>query len=161
MRRNLEAEEETRTRREVEEAITDELIRRNRFDLPERLLLWTLDRVIQEAAGGRQVDEALYDEMAKRYRPAVERSLRREVLLGAVANQEKLSVSDEDVSAEIERMVQADSRQAARVRARYQSAERRSALAEALLERKALDRLIAAAAVTEEAVEGQVVPATR
>ncbi len=161
VRRNLEAEEETRTRREVEEAIADELIRRNRFDLPERLVLWTLDRVIQEATDGQQVDEALHQEMAKRYRPAVERSLRREVLLGAVANQEKLSVSDEDVSAEIERMVQADPRQAAGVRARYQSAERRRALAESLLERKALDGLIAEAAVAEEAVEGRVVPAIR
>lgn len=161
VRRNLEGEEEVRARREVEDAVSDELIRRNLFDLPERLVQWTLDRMIQEAVGQRQVPEEGRRELESRYRPAVERSLRREILLGAVARQENLAVSDEEIAAEIDRMVQADPRQAARVRARYQSADRRRALGEALLERRALDHVIAAATVTEESVGGRVVPATR
>jgi trigger factor len=159
VRANLESEEATRTRREVEEAIAEELIRRNPIDLPPRLTQWTVDRMIQEAVQGKSIDEALHRQLDERYRPAVERSLRRELLLGAVARQESIAVNDEEVAAEIERMVQADPRQAARVRARYQSAERRRALGEAVLERKALDWLIGAAKVTEEVVGGRVVPA--
>ena len=83
------------------------------------------------------------------------------ILLGAVARQEKLGVTDEEIAAEIDRMVQADPRQAARVRARYQSADRRRGLGEAMLERKALDHVIGVAAVNEESVGGRVVPATR
>lgn len=161
VRRNLEAEEESRVLREVQDAVSDELIRRNSFDLPERLVQWTLDRMIQEAVGQRQVPEEGRRDLEARYRPAVERSLRREILLGAVARQENLAVSEDEIAAEIDRMAQADPRQAARVRARYQSADRRRALGEALLERKALDHVIAAAAVTDEPVGGRVVPATR
>lgn len=163
VRLNLEGDERVRVQREVENAITDELIRRNPFQLPERLTRWMLDRVLREATGERAVPDNLRDELERRYRPGVERSLRREVLLGAVARQEKLEVNDEEVAAEIDRMVQADPRQAARIRARYQSAERRAALRESLLERKALEWLVTAAEVREEVVRESplVVPAGR
>ena len=72
---------------------------------------------------------------------------------------EKIETNDEEVAAEIERMVEADPRQAARIRARYQSAERRRALASGLLEHKAMDWLLSAATVDE--AESRVVPATR
>ena len=163
VRLSLEGEERVRIQREVEGAIADELIRRNPFDLPERLTGYMLDRVIAEAVGERRVDEKLRAELEARYRPGVERSLRREILLGAVARQEALEASEEDVAREIERMTQAEPRQAARVRARYQDAERRKALRESLLERKALDWLINAADMQETpAGESRlVVPAVR
>jgi trigger factor len=162
VRLSLEGEERVRIQREVEGAIADELIRRNPFDLPERLTAYMLDRVIAEAVGDRRADETLRKELETRYRPGVERSLKREVLLGAVARQEALAVGDEDVAQEIERMTQAEPRQAARVRARYQDGERRRALRESLLERKALDWLIQAADLQETPAESRlVVPAVR
>jgi len=45
-------------------------------------------RVIHEATEGRPVDETLHKELGQRYREGVERSLRRELLLAAVARQE-------------------------------------------------------------------------
>ena len=162
VRLNLEGEERVRVQRDSEGAITDELLRRNPFDLPGRLVEAMLERVIAEATGGREVRDELRSELAERYRPNVERSLRRELLLDAVARQEKLEVGDEEVAAEVQRMADADPRQAARVRARYQSPERRQALKESLLERKALDWLLNAAEVREKPAESPlVVPATR
>jgi trigger factor len=162
VRQNLESEEQNRRMRESEGAITEELLRRNAFDLPERLVEHTLERVIAEAAGGREVRDELRAELAQRYRPGVERSLRREVLLDAVARQEKLTVSDDEVGAEIQRMADAEPRQAARVRARYQAAERREALRESLVERKALNWLIEVADVRQTGAGGPlIVPATR
>ena len=163
VRLNLEGEERVREQRELEGSIAEELVRRNPFDLPERLTKWMLERVIREAVGERRVDDELRRELEERYRPGVERSLKREVLLESVARQEQLQVTDEEVGAEIERMAQAEPRQAARVRARYQASERREALRESLLERKALEWLINAAEVQEEVVrEGSlIVPATR
>lgn len=163
VRLNLEGEEHLRVRREVEGAITDELVRRNPFDLPPRLVEWMLDRVIKEAARERTVDDALREELERRYRPGVERSLKREILLAAVARQETLDVTDEEVAQEIDRMVQSDPRQAARVRAHYQSPERRESLKESLLERKALDWIINAADVHDEVITETplVVPAVR
>jgi trigger factor len=162
VRENLENEEAARLRRESEGAITEELLRRNTLELPERLVEHMLERVIAEASGGRDVRPDLRAELEKRYRPNVERSLRREILLDAVARQEKVEVSDDEVSAEIQRMADADPRQAARVRARYQTAERREALRESLRERKAMEWLITVAEVTERAAESPLVmPATR
>jgi trigger factor len=93
----------------------------------------------------------------------VERSLRRSVLLDAVARQEKLEASDEEIAEEIGRMAQAEPRQAARIRARYGTAERREGLRDSLRERKALDWLLNAAEIQEESVGTSpiVVPAGR
>ena len=162
MRLNLEGEERVRVQREVDAAVSAELIRRNPFDLPGGLTQRTLERVIEEAVQGRTVSEDLRKQLEERYRPGVEQSLKREVLLDAVARQEKLAVSDEEVAEEIQRMAQSDPRQAARVRARYQSAERREALRDSLLERKALDWLIDAAEIVDEAAASPlIVPAGR
>jgi trigger factor len=159
---NLEGEERARVQRETEAALTEELLRRNPFDLPERLVGAMLERVINEATGGREVSTELRNELVGRYRPNVERSLRRELVLEAIARQEKLDVQDDEVRAEIQRMADADPRQAARVRARYQSAERREALRETLRERRALEWVSNAASVTERAAESSiVVPAGR
>jgi trigger factor len=151
IRLNLEGEERVRVQRELDAAVSEQLLQRNTFELPQRLEEWMLDRVITEALNGRTADDALRQELEARYRPGVQRSLRREILLGAVARQEGLEVSDEEVAREIDRMAQAEPRQAARIRARYQTEERRRGLREALLERKALDWLIEKADVEEAA----------
>jgi trigger factor len=163
IRLNLEGEERVRVRRELEQAIANELVDRNPVELPDRMIDWMLDRVIQEATEGRAVPDALRKDLESRYRPGVIRSLQRELLLESVARQERLEVSDEEVAAEIERLVQAEPRHAARVRARYQAAARRQALRESLLERKALDWLIDAAVIQDEqtAEAPLIVPATR
>jgi trigger factor len=163
VRLNLETEERVRSQREVEGAITDELVRRNPFELPDRLVKWTLERVLHEVTGGRDVSDELRTELEKRYRAGVERSLKREVLLASVARLEGLEVGDEEVAAEIDRMSAAEPRQAARIRARYQSADQRRGLRESLLERKALDWLINQADITEDEEKSSplVVPAAR
>ena len=163
VRLNLEGEERVRVQREVDAAVTVELVRRNPFELPGALVLRTLQRVVDEAVEGRSVPEELRKQLEERYRPGVEQSLKREVLLDAVARQETLEVGDEEVAAEIQRMAQSDPRQGARVRARYQSAERREALRESLLERKALDWMIDAAEIEDESAGTPplVIPAGR
>src|SRR5262245_12201092 len=150
IRLNLEGEERVRAQREIENALTEQLIQRNAMELPERLVQWMLGRVIEEATEGRTVPDNLREQLEARFRPNVELSLKREALLESVARQEGLEVSEDEVHAEIQRMAEAEPRQAARIRARYQSPERQRALRESLLERKALDWLINAAEIHEE-----------
>lgn len=161
VRQNLEREEELRVRRDLETSAADALIQRNPLDLPERLVQWMLERVIGEATAGRTLTDQLRGDLQGHYRPGVERSLKRELLLDAVARAEKIDASDDEVAAEIDRMAQSDPRQAAKIRARYQSAERRQALRETVVERKAMDRVLELANVKEE-VAGEtplIVPA--
>jgi trigger factor len=163
VRANLERDEQLRVRRELESAVTDELLRRHPLELPERLVHYHLERYIHEAAGGRGVPESLHQELENRYRPAVERALKRDVLLEAVARQESLAVTEDEIAAEIDRMAQSDPRQAARIRARYQSEERRRSLGQTMVEGKAMDWLIEHANVRDETRtdEPLIVPATR
>lgn len=156
VRQNLEGEDSVRVRREIEASVTEELVRRNAFELPPRLVSYMLTQVLREQTNDREVGAELRKQLEEHYRPGVERSLRREVLLAGIARQESLTVSDEEISAEIDRMVAQDPRQASRVRARYQSADRRRALGDGILERKAMDRIISTAKVTDEPLKVDV-----
>jgi trigger factor len=150
VRRNLEGEDAQRVRRELESQATEELVRRHPMELSPRLVDHMLERVIHEQAGGREVSADLHRQLEEHYRPGVERALKREVLLGALARQEQLTVTPEEVGEHIARLAEAEPRQAARLRQHYASAERREALAESLLERKAMDRLLGEARLREE-----------
>ncbi len=153
VRQNLESEEAARIRRELEGQATEELVRRNPFELSPRLLDFMTGQVVREQTGGREVGEELEKQLREHYRPGVERSLRRELLLGGIARQESLAVSDEEIATDIDRMCAADPRQASRIRARYQSADRRRSLGDAIVERKAMDRLIEAAQLRDEPLQ--------
>lgn len=147
---NLELEDAQRARRELEAQAIDELVRRNPIDLAPRLVAYMLEQVVHEQSGGREVSQDLHKQLEEHYRPGVERSLKRELLLIAIAKQEALSVSAEEVGTQISRLIESDPKNAARVRQHYASVERRKALAESLLEKKALDLVIGAAQVKDE-----------
>jgi trigger factor len=153
VRRNLEAEDAQRVRRELEAQAIDELVRRNPLELSPRLVEYMLDRVVHEQTGGREVSTDLHQQLEEHYRPGVERSLKREILLGALARQESLEVTNEEVGQQIQRLADSDPRNAARVRQHYASAERRNALADSMLEKKALDLVIQASQLREETLQ--------
>jgi len=152
VRRNLEGEDAQRGRRELEAQAIDELVRRHPVDLSPRLVSYMLEQVVHEQVGEREVSEDLHKQLEEHYRPGVERSLRRELLLMALAKQEGIDVTPEEVAEQIQRLVDSDPKNAARVRQHYASADRRRSLAESIVERKALDLVIAASQVRDEAV---------
>ena len=153
---NLEAEDAQRVRREVEAQAIDELVSRHPMDLSPRLVNYMLEQVVHEQTGGREVSEDLHKQLEEHYRPGVERSLKREILLIALAKQEKLDVTAEEVGAQIMRLAESDPKNAARVRQHYASADRRRALAESMLEKKALDLIIEAAKTKDEVLDPSV-----
>jgi trigger factor len=152
VRRNLEGEDAQRGRRELEGQAIDELVRRHPLDLSPRLVSYMLEQVVHEQVGHREVSEDLHKQLEDHYRPGVERSLRREILLVALAKQEGLDVTPEEVAEQIQRLVDSDPKNAARVRQHYATAERRRSLAESILERKAMDLVIGASQVRDEPV---------
>ena len=156
IQRNLELEDEQRWRRELEAQAIDELVKRHPMDLSPRLVSYMLEQVVHEQAGGREVSEDLNKQLEEHYRPGVERSLKREILLIALAKQEGLEVSGEEVGQQILRLAESDPKNAARVRQHYASADRRRALAESMLEKKALDRVIEAAKIEDEAIAAEL-----
>jgi trigger factor len=152
IQRNLELEDEQRWRRDLEAQAIDELVKRHPMELSPRLVNYMLEQVVHEQTGNREVSEELHKQLEEHYRPGVERSLKREILLIALAKQEGLEVSGEEVGQQILRLAESDPRNAARVRQHYASADRRRALAESMLEKKALEKVIEAAKVEDEAI---------
>ena len=70
--------------------------------------------------------------------------------LGVGNVSESIEVTADEVAEQIQRLVDADPKNAARVRQHYASAERRRSLAESILERKALELVIGASQVRDE-----------
>jgi trigger factor len=150
VRQNLEHEDSHRVRRDLEAQAIEALIARNPIELSPRLVSYMLEQVIHEQTGGREdLSDDLRKQLEEHYRPGVERSLKREVLLIGIARQESLQVSEEEVSQQVLRMAQSDPRRAAQVRRHYSSPERRQSLAESILEGKALGAVVDAAQTTD------------
>jgi trigger factor len=152
VRRNLETEDAQRGRRELEAQAIDELVRRHPLDLSPRLVSYMLEQVVHEQTGSREVSEDLHKQLEEHYRPGVERSIRREILLGALAKQESIAVTADEVAEQIQRLAESDPKNAARVRQHYATVERRRALADSILERKAMDLVIGASQIKDEPV---------
>jgi len=162
VKKNLEEQEQQRVQRELEGKLSETILERNPVEVPPRLVDYTLEHVIREAVRNEKVDDKLVEELRARYRPGVERSLKRELLLEAIARQEGLSVSDQEIAEAIDREAAERPREASRIRARYHASERREALRERLLEHQALEWVVKAADVNEERAGGKrlVVPAS-
>lgn len=103
VRRNLEEEVEQQSRREVDEALIDEIIEANRIELPERLVDRYLANMMTDRRGpleGR-VPQERFDDVRRVLRPGAERALRRYYILRWVAEKERLAPDDGALDAAI------------------------------------------------------------
>lgn len=118
IRLSLEAREMMRSRDALEETLFDELIRRHPFDVPDSAIRSALDDVVE--AAGRERGGAVPAEDAEKlreyYRPAVERRLRKDLLIAAAGRQENVEVTDDEVEAEIGRFAEREKTTPAEVR---------------------------------------------
>jgi trigger factor len=148
IRADLEREAAERADDAMRESIIEQLLTRHSFDVPPSLI----DRRTEAVAAGLQdrvpegaERERALAELRTRLRPGAERQVRAELLLDAIAAQEQLSVSDEEVAAEIDSIAARQHEVVERVRALYERPEARAALRAKMTRDRALARLIARA----------------
>ena len=105
------------SRHRVEENVIDALIEGNPFELPHSMIDTYLDNMIeshkQEHPDRDEIDE---DAIREAGREQAERGIKRYLLLNAVAAQEKIEVTDEDLDAHLEDMSQRHSIEGPRLR---------------------------------------------
>jgi trigger factor len=89
-----------------------------------------------------------YGKIVAELRPAAERSVRRALLLEAIAEKEEIAASDAELDAEIEKFAQASQRPAPAVRRMMEKSGDLDALRHGLRERKTLDLLTEHARIT-------------
>jgi trigger factor len=122
IRANLEDEVEQQARREVNEALIDEIISANEIDLPESMVDRYLANMMSDEHGplGGRVPAEREEELRKVLRPGAERALRRYYILEHVAGREGLEASDADVDAAIAERIDPERASVAETRRRME-----------------------------------------
>ena len=143
--------------RELRDRVLDAVAEKTQIDLPESLVQHEVEHVMEDLQSrlrsrGLTLDSYLSasgkDEAALRgeLRAAAERRVRTRVLLDAVAEREALTVSEEEMAAEIQKLAGDLRQDVPKVRAWLAEGGRQESLRETILRQKALALLVEALA---------------
>lgn len=140
IRKELDAEEESRFRRDIDEKVIDAVIANNPFEVPEVMIANYLESLVEEDQRhrGGAADEARAAEIRQLFRQAAERAIRRYFILDALKRQESLTVTAADMDERIRAMAQHVGRSEEDVRRALEQPGRRRGLESDLLDEKAL-----------------------
>jgi trigger factor len=138
---------------------------RANLEVPDGLIAMELDREVQQYGQrlqqqGMNLDEYLrltsgsLDDLKEEMRPDVANRVRNSLVLEAFGKIEEIEVTDEDLDAEIDRMV-GDSEQAEQMRELYQSDYFKNMLRGQLENRKVTERLIEVVSGGQGAITGE------
>jgi trigger factor len=131
------------------------------IEFPPVLVDRELERLVEEEQrafsgasprGGRDLERQLRaqgkseEELRQELRPLALERVRRSLILSEVAEAENISVSDDDIDQEVERLSSSAGPQAEEVRRFFAGADGRDALRRRLLTQRVLDRLVSIAA---------------
>jgi len=148
-RRQLETRREAENRRALEDRIVEALLARHAFTVPDAMVMRQVAHLVEHARErmrrqGVDPDRVQWDygKIVGELRPSAEHSVRRALLLEAIAAQEGLAPSERDVDAEVDKLAAAGARPAPAVRRMMEKNGDLEALRHALRERGTLDFLI-------------------
>lgn len=149
VRARLTADRARQDRHALEEAIVDVLLAGHEVVVPESLVVRELSHRIghaRESLRRQGVDpDAVrwdYQKLSAELRPDAERSVRRSLVLEAIAGREEIVVGDADVDAEVARLAQEAGRAPQTVRSLLERGNELDGLRLALREAKTLDFLV-------------------
>lgn len=146
LRLRLEAEELMRSKQTLEDTLVDRLLEMNQFSAPEGMVEYRLGRALERARS--ESDRFKEEGFRERFRPYVERVCRREILFDAIARQESLSVSDEEMDAELDTMAQDAGVETDVIRKKMEADGEIDRIRDTMQERKIIDFLLSTAQVT-------------
>src|SRR5579884_2492488 len=163
LRARIRADLEERAAQRAEEiaraTVVDQLIARHPFEVPPSLVerrteAWLASLDVKLAADAAE-REAQLERLRAELRPGAERDVRAELVLEAVAAHAGITVSEDDVAAEIAALAAREGRAPERVRAFYERPEARAALRARLVRERALAHVMRHATIvsTDDAKE--------
>jgi len=150
---NLKARAEERARLELEQKAVDAAVGLSEVEYPPVLAEREIDRLLNDEA--RQFTEGItglenylrslnktIDDHREELRPMANRRVVRSLVLGKVAEAEKIEVADSEIDAEIEKMVQDAGKQAEEVKKLFSLPQARDSIKQFLVGRKTVERLV-------------------
>jgi trigger factor len=161
VRARLAADRARQDRQALEEAVVDAALARHEFVVPESLVVREVSHRIGHAREnlrrqGVDPDAVRWDyqKLAAEIRPDAERSVRRALLLEAIAGREEITATEADVDAEVARLAQDSGRAPQAIRTLLERGEELDGLRLTLREAKTLALLIEHAKI-EPAAAGE------
>ncbi|MEZ4653440.1 MAG: trigger factor [Candidatus Eisenbacteria bacterium] len=143
IRSRMEEGEQEEAHKRTAEAIVDQILAQNAFDVPSGLV----ERSLSQGLARARKDDPQLDEENFRLSltPRVVRMWKRRILLDSIARKEDLRVTDDELDTQLQEM--APAQDVARLRKRLQSSGELEGLRVELLDRKVLDALRSRASV--------------
>ncbi len=167
IRKDLEAQALAQAEARARQGLIDLIIERNPVEVPESLV--TREQRALEAEAANLLESAgvpheaahqRAQENPEETRKRAEKRARSALVLDAIANQEGIEVSDDELADRVASLVTRSGRQRDRVAEYYRSDENRANLKEMMRRDKTLDRLMARATETETAASAGGTEAT-
>jgi trigger factor len=160
IREKLIEEDKQRAKSELKEQLVKELLKRNSFAVAPALVERQLDNMLQRAKlqlALRGIDPrtAQLDEQRMRddMREGANDEVRAAFLVDAIAEKEKVEVSEADLEKRLAEMAQSREKSVARLKAELQKEGRLEAVRHQIREEKTLDLLLSRAKINEKAIE--------
>ena len=156
VREDLEARSAAESDRRLRDALIRKLIDSNQFEVPQSLIEQQTNHRLQDVARqmmSRGIDpnnqELNWEGAADEMRVQAEGDVRATLLLETIADTENITVSDEEVEAEIQAIANASRQPLEQVRAALTKNEGERSIAHRLRNRKALEFLVENASITD------------
>ncbi len=169
LRERLAKERTAVEERDLRERVLDAVLLQVTVDLPESMVVHEIDHMLEDLAGrlrSRGLNLETYlrsqakDEASFRadLRPGAERRVRTRLLLDAVAREEGLAPTEEEMARAVENLAQESGEDVQKMRAWLVQGDRLAGLREYLLRQKAMALLVASAQESSEAGGSGEVP---
>ncbi len=153
-RKGLQVRREQENRRDLENAVMEAVLAEHQFEVPEALVLRQAGYQIEHMREhmrrqGVDPDQIPWDypKILEELRPGAEKTVKRALLIEAIALKEALEPSEGDVEAEVERLAQSSQRPAAAVRSMLEQSGDLERIRTSLMEKRTLDFLIERATI--------------
>jgi trigger factor len=157
---NLKTRAEDRARAEFEQTVIDKLVDISKVEYPPFLVEREIDRLLNEEArhfaeGVTGLENYLrtlnktMENHREELRPMASKRLVRSLVLGKLAESEKIEVQDSEIDAEVEKMAKDADKEADDVRKLFSLPQARESIKQFLIGRKSLERLVEIAKSTK------------
>lgn len=150
---NLKARAEERARLELEQKAVDAAVELSEVEYPPILVEREIGRLLSDEARNfteginglenylRSLNKTI-DDHREELRPMANRRVVRSLVLGKIAEAEKIEVDDSEIDAEIEKMVKDADKQADEIRRFFSLPQARDSVKQFLVGRKTVERLV-------------------
>lgn len=154
LREVMDSEGKNKTERELSQQIEEALLKSNKIPVPPSLVEAQLENMIERLrrqlfGAQSQMSEQQLSDLRAKLQPRAEDEVRIQFLLPAIAEKEKVAVSDEELLAELEKSLAAADTQEKKDEIRLTFETRREAIAAMMRDRKTLQLLREKAVISD------------